>query len=170
MKKLGRRGRLWLRSFHLLFVGAFIGGIFGEMIILLFSGNATDDSALNATYAVHQLPDLVGGIGLIGTIITALLLCWLTHWGFFKYKWVIYSEVAVILGCLNAIIWKSPAIGKLAALAEVEGLSALQNPEYVSAWNTSIIFTIVCLVIIISVVFVSVLKPWREHESVEAAT
>ena len=140
------------------------------MIILLFSGNATSSSVLNAFYTIHQLPDLVGGIGLIGTIITALLLCWLTHWGFFKYKWVICSAILFVLCCLVANIWKNPAICNLVTLAEAEGLSALQNPGYVSAWNTGIILTIVCLLMIISVIFVSVLKPWRKRGGAEAAT
>lgn len=170
MAKIGRRGRLWLRSFHILFVGLWIGVGIGEILVLLSSGNATDGSALNTYYAVDKvLSPIVRSSGLLA-IITGVLLAWLTTWGFFKYKWVIYTIIIVILDILITSIWCAPAINKMAALAGAEGLSALQNPEYMSARNTAIISGIVPLLLLISAVFVSVIKPWRKYQGAEAAT
>jgi hypothetical protein len=144
------------------------GGI-GEILVLLSSGNATDGSALNTYYAVDKvLNPIVKSFGLLA-IITGVLLAWLTPWGFFKHKWVIYTIIIVILDILIAGIWCVPEINKMAALAGAEGLSALQNPGYVSARNTFIISGIVPLLLLISAVFVSVMKPWRRREGAEPA-
>ena len=171
MKKLGRRGRLWLRAFHIFFMGAWIGVGISETIIPFFTGNASNGGELYAYYAsVNVLDDFIIVPCAIGTLITGLLLAWQTAWGFFKHGWVIYAEAATIVAILLGVIWLGPAIDTLVAISEVEGLSALQNPEYVSAWNIGAILGIVWLLLLISAVFISVLKPWRKREGAEAAT
>jgi hypothetical protein len=49
------------------------------------------------------------------------------------------------------------------------GLRALQNPEYTGAWNRLIIIQTVYLLLLISMVFISVIKPWEKRERAEAA-
>ena len=163
MAKIGRKGRLWLRAFHLFFMGLWIGAVITQMVIILFSGNATSDGGLKAMCAVPQILNIVTGPSFLGTVITGVFLAWLTPWRFFKHKWVIYTMVIVVLDVLIAQILGEPAVNKLAALAGAEGLSALQNPEYVSAWNRVIIAGTATSLLLISAAFVSVLKPWRKR-------
>jgi uncharacterized membrane protein len=169
VKKLGRRGRLWLRAFHISFMALWIGVLISEAFILSFTGNATDGSELNTYFTTVQQLDRVLVPAAICTVITGVLLAWLSPAAFFKYKWVIYKEVAIILCLLIAAIWLDPRIVKLAALTEAEGLSALQNPEYVSTWNTLAKLSIVLPLLLISAAFISVFKPWRKREGTEAA-
>ena len=171
MRKLGRRGRLWLRGFHIFFIGAWIGVGISTTIIPFFTGNASNGSELYAYYAsVNVLDDFVIVPCAIGTLITGLLLAWQTAWGFFKHGWVIYSGTATIVAILLGIIWLGPGIDTLVAISKLEGLSALQNPEYVSARNIGAILSIVWLLLLISAAFVSVLKPWTKRKEAEAAT
>jgi len=170
MKKLGRRGRLWLRSFHIFFMGLWIGAVISQMVILLFSGYAKSDGGLNTFYAVPQILNIVTGPGCLGTVITGVPLAWLTPWGFFKHKWVIYTISIVVLDVLIAQILGEPAVKKLATLPGAEGLSALQNPEYLSAWNRLIIAGTVTPLLLISAAFISVLKPWRKRVEAETAS
>ena len=169
MKKLGRRGRLWLRAFHIFFMALWIGAVVTQMVILLFSGLAKSDGGLIAFNAVPQILNIVTGPGCLGTVITGVFLAWLTPWGFFKHKWVVYTMVMVVLDVLIAQIFGEPAVNKLAALAEAEGLSALQNPEYISAWNRLVISGTVTTLLLISAAFVSVIKPWRKRKEAEPA-
>jgi hypothetical protein len=113
---------------------------------------------------------VVSGPGIFGTFITGLLLAWLTPWGFFKHKWVIYALAVVVLNQLLYPILELPLLSKLSALVDAEGLSALQNPEYISAWNRVIILLMVVWLLFISAAFVSVLKPWRKREGAEATS
>jgi uncharacterized membrane protein len=167
MKKLGRRGRLWLRSFHILFFGTWIGAALSATIIPFIADSASDSSALYAYYEAVQLLDSIIIPCAVLTLVTGLLLCWLTAWGFFKNGWVIYSEVVAIVAILLGVIWLGPGIADLMAISEAEGLSALQNPEYTSAWNTVTIFGIIQPVILISSIFISLMKPWRNRDGVE---
>ena len=169
MKKIGRRGRLWLRSFHVFFMALWIGAVICQAVILLFSGLAKSDGGLNTFYAVPQILNLVTAPGALGTIITGVLLAWLTPWGFFRHKWIIYTMVIVVLDLLISQIFGEPAFVKLAAHVETEGLGALQNPEYISTWNGVIIMSIITSLLLTSAAFVSVMKPWRKRGEAETA-
>ena len=104
MAKIGRQGRLWLRTFHIFFMALWIGVAASETFILLFTGNVTDGSKLNVYFSIVPQLDSVLVPAAIGTVITGVLLAWLTPWGIFKYKWVIYKEVIFILAMLIAVI------------------------------------------------------------------
>jgi hypothetical protein len=167
MKRIGRRGRLWLRAFHIFFMGIWIGAVVSQVIILSFTGLAQSDGGLQAMYKIPDILNIVTGAGAFGTIITGILLAWLTPWGFFKHKWVVYTMGMVVLDMLIVFILSDPALGKLSALVEAEGLVALRNPEYISTWNWFIIVMAVCPLPLLSAVFVSVIKPWRKREGAE---
>ena len=96
MKKLGRRGRLWLRGFHIFFTGAWIGALLSATIISFIAGSASDGSALHANYATVKLLDSIIVPSAVLTLITGLLLCWLTAWGFFKHGWVMHERGPVV--------------------------------------------------------------------------
>jgi hypothetical protein len=100
----------------------------------------------------------------VGTFITGLLLSWLTPWGFFKHKWVVYTLTGTLLSFLIYFPLILPVTNKLASLVDAGGLRALQNPEYTSAWNRLIIIQAVYLLLLISMVFISVIKPWEKRE------
>ncbi len=171
MARIGRKGRLWLRSFHIMFFGAYIGAQICSAIILFVVGSASNGSALHVYYTILSLLDYSIIIpSIILTLITGLLLCWLTTWGFFKNGWVIYSEVVVIAAMLVGIIWLAPGKADLLTISETEGLAALQSPVYTSTWNTVTILSMVILVITTSVIFISALKPWRKREGAEATS
>jgi uncharacterized membrane protein len=170
MARIGRKGRLWLRAFHIFFMGLWIGAIISQVVILSFTGLAKSDGGLQAMYKIPDILNTVTAPAGLGTIITGILLAWLTPWGFFKHKWVIYTMSMVVLDLLVVFTLSDPMLSKLAALVEAEGLDVWQNPEYISAWNKFIIVAAVCPLFTISAAFVSVIKPWRKHEGAEAAT
>jgi hypothetical protein len=171
MARIGRRGRLWLRAFHIFFMGLWLGGIISGLVILAFIGSAQSDGALQAMYKiVYALGSILGPVGGPGTVITGVLLSWLTPWGFFKHKWVVYTLAGTILSFLFYFPIILPLIIKLVDLVDAGGLGALQNPEYISAWNRYIIFQTVYSLLIISIVFVSVIKPWDKRERAEASS
>lgn len=170
MARIGRKGRLWLRAFHIFFMGLWIGAVVTQFVIISFTGQAQSAGGLQAMYKIPDILNVVTGPCAFGTLVTGVLLSWLTPWGFFKHKWVIYLIAMAVIDGLIVFILSDPAIRKLATLAEAEGLSALQNPEYISAWNGLIIVGIVTSLLLISAIFVSVIKPWRKREEAKATT
>ena len=97
MARIGRKGRLWLRAFHIFFMGLYIGAAISELVIHASTGSAQSDGGLQAMYQIADAIGIGQGTGMAGTMITGLLLAWLTPWGFFKHKWVIYTAVVVFL-------------------------------------------------------------------------
>ena len=170
MARIGRKGRLWLRAFHIFFMGLWIGAVVTQFVIISFTDHAQSTGGLQAMYKVPDILNVVTAPSAFGTLVTGVLLSWLTPWGFFKYKWVIYLMAICVIDGLIVFILSDPAIRKLSTLAEAEGLSALQNPDYISAWNGLIIVGIVTSLLLISAIFVSVIKPWRKREGAEATT
>jgi len=169
MARIGRKGRLWLRGFHTLFFVSWIGAQICEAIITLVVGSAPDASALHTYYTILSLLDYSIIIPCATlTLITGLLLCWLTAWGFFKNGWVIYSEVGTIVVMVVGMVWLAPGKANLLTIVETEGLAALQNPVYTSTWNTVAVLSIVVTVITTSIIFISFFKPWRKREGAEA--
>ena len=170
MVRTGRKGRLWLRAFHIFFMALYTGGVISELLIIAFTGSAQSDGALQAMYRIPGTLTIINAPGMSGTIITGLLLAWLTPWGFFKHKWVIYTLSVGILVTLIFFTFNLPLLNKVADLVGTEGLSALQNPEYINAWNRLIIIETVKTLLFISAVFISVFKPWEKREGAKATS
>jgi uncharacterized membrane protein len=167
MARIGRKGRLWLRAFHIFFMTIYIGGIISELVIIASMGSARSDGGLQAMYQIIGRLPIAIAPAMTLTIITGLLLAWLTPWGF-KHKWVVYTIAIAVLITLVNFTLSQPLLSRLAALVEAGGLLALQNPEYMSTWNMVIILDMVKLLLYVSAAFVSVIKPWRRREGAEA--
>ncbi len=97
MARIGRKGRLWLRAFHIFFMGSYIGAKISQLVILGPIGSAQSDAGLQAMYKIPDMLTIANAPGMSGTIITGLLLAWLTPWGFFKHKWVVYTIAIAVL-------------------------------------------------------------------------
>ena len=170
MARIGRKSRLWLKAFHVFFMAVFISGNICLLVIFVFTGSAQSDGGLQAMYNIPDKFSIAIAPCAAGTFITGLLLSWLTPWGFFKHKWVVYTLAGTILSFLIYFPIILPLTIKLVDLVNAGGLLALQNPEYTSARNRLIIIQTVYLLLMISIVFISVIKPWEKHERTEATS
>jgi hypothetical protein len=170
MARIGRKGRLWLRAFHVFFIGVYIGGNIIELVIIASMGSAQSDGGLQAMYQIFDKLSIPIAPCAIGTLVTGLLLSWLTPWGFFKHKWVVYTGVTTVLVTIVYLPLALLLNSKLASLVDTGGLRALQNPEYISTWNRFIIIQVVYLLLLISMIFISVIKPWEKRERAEATS
>jgi hypothetical protein len=160
MNKLGIRGRRWLKAFHVLFSVTWIGAGITSEIIPFFAGNATSGAELYAYNQVIKMGDLIIIPCAFLCVITGLLLCWQTPWGFFKY-WSVVTPLAVwIVALVIGIAWLEPGVSDLVRISKAEGLAALQNEEYLYALQMTKILGAVQILILIFAAFVSVIRPW----------
>ena len=74
MARIGRKGRLWLRAFHIFFMGLWIGAVISQMVILSFTGLAQSDGGLRAMYVIPDILNIVTEPGILGSIVTGALL------------------------------------------------------------------------------------------------
>jgi len=160
MKKLGIRGRRWLKAFHVLFSMTWIGAGITITIIPFVTGNTTSGAELYAYNEAIKMGDLIVIPCAVLCVITGSLLCWQTPWGFFKYWSVVIPLVVWIVAIVLGITCLGPWTDDLVRISKAEGLAALQNGEYLYALRMLKIFSIVWIIIIIFAAFVSVIKPW----------
>jgi len=160
MKKLGIRGRKWLKAFHVLFSMTWIGAGITQTIIPFVTGNITSGPVLYAYNEAILLGDLVVIPCAVLCVISGLLLCWQTAWGFFKYWSVVIPLVAWAVAIVLGITLLGPWTEDLVRISKAEGLAALQNGEYLYVLQMMKIVGITWIIILIFAAFVSVIKPW----------
>ncbi len=82
MNKLGIRGRRWLKAFHVLFSMTWIGAAITINIIPFVTRNTISGAELYAYNEAIKMGDLIIIPCAVLCLITGLLLCWQTPWGF----------------------------------------------------------------------------------------
>lgn len=160
MNKLGIRGRRWLKAFHVFFSMAWIGAAITTTVILFAMGNITSGTELYTYNEAIKMGDLIIIPGALVCVITGIILCWQTPWGFFKYWSVVIPMVVWVVACVIGVYFLAGWNEDLVRISKTEGLAALQNGEYINTLQMFKIFRIVWIIILIFGFVVSVIKPW----------
>lgn len=169
MKKLGPKGRAWLKGFHLLFCCAWIGTALSMLLLGFLKGHTPNGDELYAVNAsIKLLDDFIIIPAAFGSLITGLLICWLTNWGFFKFNWVIFKWISTISQMIFGTFWLGPWTNGAAAISSAERVMALQNQTYLYFKEMSNYFGSIQTLLLIAVVFISVLKPWGKRNPKKA--
>lgn len=168
MKKLGLKGKAWLKGFHIFFCCAWIGTGLSMMLLSFVKGHTPNGDELYAVNAsIKLLDDFLIIPAAFGSLITGLLLCWLTNWGFFKFTWVIVKWISTIAQIIFGTFWLGPWTNGAAAVSDAERALALQNPTYLYFREMNNFFGSIQVMLLIVVVFISVLKPWGKTKPKE---
>jgi hypothetical protein len=161
MKKLGNKGKAWLKGIHIFFVCLWVGTAVSMMLLNLVRGHIVNGDELWAVNAsVKLLDDFIIIPSAIGCLITGILFSWLTHWGFTKFYWIIFKYVIVIATILFGTFFLGPWTNGLEAISEVEHILALKNPIYITYAKMIMYFGSLQALIIIILIFISIFKPW----------
>ena len=139
---------------------AWIGAAATIRIISFSTGNPTSGAELYAYNQAIALGDLIIIPCAVLTVITGLILCWQTAWGFFKYWSVVIPLVAWVVAFALGIACLGTWVDDFVRISKAEGLAALQNGEYLYALRMLKIFGTVQIVILIFAAFISVIRPW----------
>lgn len=154
----------WLIS-HLLFTAMWIGGGCTQIVMIVLIHLTSSGEFLYAAHSFMHIFDLALIIpGALGVVITGIVLSVRTHWGLTKYYWILSKEgIGMILivsgGVLN--IWVQDAI----TITRTERLDALHNPAYLHDRLMLLFFGAGQLILLITVVFISVKKPWGKRKT-----
>ncbi|NTW03537.1 MAG: hypothetical protein HGA19_20060 [Oscillochloris sp.] len=161
MKKLGANGRAWLKGFHILFTAAWVGAAVC-MILLHFSYRpGTGSETHTVLAALKRIDDWVIIPSAIGSLLTGLLISWLTPWGFFKWRWVTVKWIGTIAVMLFGTFCLGPWLNGMEAMAAANPQSALQDPTFLSNRQLMSYAVGPQLFLLLFMVFISVLKPWK---------
>ncbi len=161
VKKLGIKGRAWLKGFHIFFGCAWIGTALSIVLIGFVKGHTPNGDELYAVNAsIKLIDDFIIIPAALGSLITGLLICWLTNWGFFKFNWIIVKLILAIAQILFGTFWLGKWVNSATAISDAERAIALQNQTYLYFREMNNYFGSVQALLLIIVIFISVFKPW----------
>jgi len=159
-RKISITQKRWLLSAHLLFMAAWLGGVFCSLALNIVALKATDPQLLNTVYTLSETLDVyVLRVGAAGSLLTGLLLAWLTQWGLLTFYWIIAKEITTILVVVldNIIIrWNASAIALTATQAS--------NPAILNIRNLLFIGILVRLMLLLTIIVISIFKPWGQRK------
>lgn len=166
MKKLGgqSKSRAWLKGLHMVFCCAWVGTAFSMLLLMYVKGLSPNGDELSAILtAIKLLDDVLIIPAALGTFITGLLICGFTHWGFFKYPWVIVKWVVTLVLILFGTFALGPWVNEAVAIADVQRAAALYNATYIHLREMNLLWGTAQLFILLILIFITTLKPWGKR-------
>jgi hypothetical protein len=164
MKPLGKTARNWLFTFHILFVAIWIGTALFTILLRLFNHDMTSGDALYSLHILTNRSDYLILPSVAGVFITSLMISTLTEWGFFKFRWMIVVWIILLAQVIFGAAVLGPLSDNILAIAERDGLAALQNPIYTRD-HTLLFFGGILQVLVLALVILIVkFKPWGRRQ------
>ncbi len=159
--RLGKSTRRCLLAVHILFAATWIGGVIGLLMLSLAFAHPASGSALIAIRRALVLLDYIIIIpAAFGSLGSGLLFCWLTNWGFAKYRWVMLKWAMTASMILFGTFFLGPWVDGSAARAKELSSAALSDPHYVDLALNVALFSAAQLALLVGLVFLSAFKPW----------
>ena len=99
--------------------------------------------------------------GFLAVFFVAIVYSTFANWGWFKHKWITVKWCINAFGMILGTFWLGQWVNTLPAVARVEGLNAISNPDYLHAKSMILSWGGFQAATIIAAVFISTLKPWK---------
>lgn len=169
--KLSINQRNWLLSLHIATGGLWFGTALCSValalsIVLLNPGDALHGINL----ARNLLGQYIIVPAAIFSVITGVLLCSFTSWGFFKHSWVIVKQITTLILIVIGSVWLGPMTKEITTLSEAGRSQVLQNPDYLALQNTVTLGGALQTLSLLVVIIVSTIKPWGKRKAVQSST
>jgi hypothetical protein len=162
MKKIGPVGAKRLKIAHLFFMALWIGGV--ASLLALYA--AIDRIEFSNTYlgyrALRTVAWNVVGWGGMGSLVSGLLLSFLTQWGIFKHRWVTVKFFVVLAQILFGMFFIQSRILSNLALIEIEQAGALSDGNFLKHHGQIGWALTLQLAVYIFIIAISLLKPWSK--------
>jgi hypothetical protein len=169
MIKLSSMGRACLKGCHIVCTCAWIGaGVC--MFLLNFVARPNNGHDMYVVMAALKLiDDLVIIPAAAGSLITGLLICWLTPWGFFKWRWIVVKWSLTIAMSVFGMLYLSPWLHEMADIATADPNGVLQNQTFIFDREMLSISGAPMFLAMFFLVFVSMIKPWSGRSKARSA-
>lgn len=159
--RLTGKQKNWLISAHVVSGAIWLGTVLSMIAMIVYNQRTTNGDELYAISAVIKLLDdwvVIPSANL--TLLTGLIICGLTIWGFFKHYWVIVKLILTVSLITAGTLWLGPWANAMTAMADAERAQALSNPLFMFDGQALIIGGSIQIFMLAFIFFISFLKPW----------
>jgi hypothetical protein len=164
MKKLGAQGQRILKIIHLVLAGVWLGGALALNLMLAALGPGQSGGELLGYDLARQfVDDFVIVPGALGCLLSGLLISLFTPWGFFKRPWVALKWLLTIICILFGTFYLGPRINGQPVISLDLGLAAAADPAYLANRLENMIGGWSQAAVLLFMVAISVLKPWKKR-------
>jgi uncharacterized membrane protein len=148
----------WLRILHIMSAAIWFGGTICILAVALMCFSSSSEAAFLITAPL--IPELYRRVILPAALFIILqghIYGFFTNWGFIKHKWVTAKWIFTILliPCIGA-----GAIGQMFSLIEKVKQSGYSSQVYEG--NLFLVFIILQVLIMLLMISISALKPWKK--------
>lgn len=162
MKKLSISGQKFLKAIHLVAVGLWFSCVIILLVIPVIAGNIVTGEELYMYNLIYHFVDMyILTPAAIATLLTGVVYSLFTKWGFFKHGWLIYKWIVTLGIIVTGTFYLGPMVTRMLAIADLKRLNALQDAYYLQGVTIGIWAAIVNTLLLITAVFFSVYKPWK---------
>ena len=164
MPKLTANGVKWLKGFHLIAVGCWVGGAVSLISLYFLKAGITDGRVLyGINQSLHHVDmSIVVVPGAIGSLLTGLAYSLFTNWGFFKHNWLTFKWIVTLTAIVFGTFFLGPWESTMMEISGKLGMAALGDTAYLYNQSMNLWFGALQVVILMGTIFVSILKPWRK--------
>jgi len=160
--------RKWLKFCHIVFSTSWFGGTLSLIVLLFFIPKPDSASTLLLQHIVYyRVATIIVATASVLSLITGLLVCWKSGWGFFRHWWVIVKLFVTIVVIAFCIIVSGPAAEELIELSRTFGMEALNNEFYLNKKMFIATVQPAISALLIFLLYLSVFKPWSKRKSTQ---
>lgn len=159
--KLPANQRNWLLSLHIATGGLWFGTALCSVALAMSISVLDPDDALHGiNLARNILGEYIIVPAAIFSVITGILLCSFTNWGFFKHYWVMTKQLATLILIVIGSVWLGPLTKQMTAISESGQPQVLQDSNYLSLQKIVTLGGALQTLVLLAIIVVSTVKPW----------
>jgi uncharacterized membrane protein len=162
----------WLKCFHLIAVSCWVGGAVSLMLLYFLKSGVTDGGVLyGINQSIHHVDKIVVVIpGAFGCLVTGLIYSSFSNWGFFKQTWLIFKWIVTVSAIIFGTFFLGPWETTMMEISGKLGMSSLSDQAYLYNERMNFIFGGIQVLILITTIFISILKPWKPSKTKNGTT
>jgi uncharacterized membrane protein len=167
MFKLKSQQLKWLKCFHLIAVSCWVGGAVSLMLLYFLKSGVADGGVLyGINQSIHHVDKIVVVIpGAFGCLVTGLIYSSFSNWGFFKQTWLIFKWIVTVSAIIFGTFFLGPWETTMMEISGKLGMSSLSDQTYLYNERMNFTFGFIQVLVLITTIFISILKPWKPSKT-----
>jgi uncharacterized membrane protein len=157
--------RKWLRLLHVIFSLTWLGFLICLSLLIFFRPEPSSGAELRyINTIILRIDTTLLAFTPLASLLTGILLCWKSKWGFFRYRWIIVKLTLTIVITIISIIYLGPVSPNLVKISGKLGLDALTDVTYVSYFARLCILNPINISLFLFMAYISQFKPWGKRK------